>query len=57
LPVHASFFAAEAQAIHLALDIINQSQYQQYLILSDSLYGLIAIENRNLQNPLIVEIL
>ena len=57
LPNNASIFSAEARAILLALDIIKQSTNRQFLILSDSLSCLQAIENRNLQNPLIVNIL
>jgi hypothetical protein len=56
LPNHASIFSAEAIAILLALDIINQSTEQCFLILSDSLSSVNAVENRNLENPLVVEI-
>lgn len=57
LPDHASIFSAEARAILLALDIVHDSPNQHFLILSDSLSCLQSIENRNLQNPLILEIL
>jgi hypothetical protein len=57
LPNHASVFSAEAIAILLALDIISQSTEQDFLIVSDSLSCVIAVENRNLENPLVVEIL
>jgi ribonuclease HI len=57
LPNHASIFSAEAQAILLAIDIISQSNNLQFLIVSDSYSCIKAIENRNLQNPLVVAIL
>ena len=57
LPNHAFNFSAEARAILLSIDIIKQSPNRQFLILSDSLSCLQAIENRNLHNPLVVEIL
>jgi ribonuclease HI len=57
LPNHASIFSAEAIAILLALDIISQSTEQDFLIVSDSLSCVTAVENRNLENPLVVEIL
>lgn len=57
LPDHASIFSAEAQAILLALDIIKQSNNQQFLIISDSYSCIKSIENRNSQNPLITKIL
>jgi ribonuclease HI len=57
LPNHASIFSAEAIAILLAFDIISQSTEQDFLILSDSLPCVTAVENRNLENPLVVEIL
>jgi ribonuclease HI len=57
LPDHASIFSAEAQAILLALNIISQSSNQHSPIPSDSLSCVKAIKNRNLNSPLIVEIL
>ena len=57
LPNHASIFSAESRAVLLALRIIEQSSGKHFLILSDSLSCLIAIENRKVQNPLILEIL
>jgi ribonuclease HI len=57
LPNHACFFSAEAIAILLALDIVSQSTKQHFLIPSDALSCDNAVENRNLQNPLVVEIL
>jgi hypothetical protein len=54
-PNHASILSAEATAI-LVLDIISQSTKQELIILSDSLPCVNAVENRNLENPLVVEI-
>jgi ribonuclease HI len=57
VPNHASLFSAEAITILVALDIISQSTEQDFLILSDSLSCVTAVENRNLENPLVVKIL
>ena len=57
LPDHASIFSAESRAVLLALNIIEQASCKLFLILSDSLSCLKAIENRKVQNPLILEIL
>lgn len=57
LPNHASIFSAEAIAILLALDIISESSTENFLILTDSLSCVTAIDNRNLQNTLVVDIL
>jgi ribonuclease HI len=54
LPNHASILWAKAIAILLALDIISQST-KHFIILSDSLSCVNAVENRNLENPLVVE--
>jgi ribonuclease HI len=57
LPNHASIFSTEALAILLALDVICQSNKQDFLIQSDSLSCFTAVEYRNLENPLVVEVL
>jgi hypothetical protein len=57
LPNHAPIFSAEAKVILLAQDIVSQSTEQDCLILSNSLSCVNAVENRNLENPLDVEIL
>jgi ABC-type microcin C transport system duplicated ATPase subunit YejF len=57
LPNHASIFSVEAIAILLALDtirIISQFTEQDFLILSESLSCVTAVENRILVNPLVV---
>jgi ribonuclease HI len=56
LPDHASIFSAEVRAILLALGVMERSVTDQFLILSDSLSCLLAIKNRKLANPLILEI-
>jgi hypothetical protein len=57
IPKHAFIFSAEAIAILIVLDNISQSTQQDFLILSDSLSFVNAVENRNLEKPLVVEIL
>ena len=42
---HASIFTAELVALYLALDIIRRSRCKKFVILSDSLSGLVAICN------------
>jgi ribonuclease HI len=57
LPDHASIFSAESQAIILAMDIAKQSSNTKILILSDSLSCLQSVQNRNLNNPFILNII
>jgi ribonuclease HI len=57
LPNHPSVFSADAIAIPLALDSISQSTEQNFLMRSDSVSCVNAVENRNIENPLVVEIL
>jgi ribonuclease HI len=56
LPDHSSIFSAEARAILLALDAAEQSTYDRFVVLSDSLSCLQAIQNRKLTNMSILEI-
>jgi hypothetical protein len=56
LPNNASIFSADSSAILLALDMISQTSNLKFLILSDSLSCINSIENKDLQNPFIVEI-
>jgi hypothetical protein len=56
LPDHSSIFSAESRAVLLARDIMKQSCERRFLILSDSLSCLKSLENRNFQNPLILEL-
>ena len=51
-----SIFSAELQAILLALKHIYQSQEYNFLILSDSLSALQALENNKLDHPLLIHI-
>ena len=57
LPDHASIFSAESRAVLLALNIIGQASCKCFLNLSDSLSCRKAIENKKVQNPLILDIL
>jgi ribonuclease HI len=57
LPNNASIFSAESSAILLVLDMISQTSNLKFLILSDSLSCINSIENKDFQNPFIVEIL
>jgi kelch-like protein 2/3 len=56
LPDHSSIFSAEAHAILLALNTIQQSSHTKFIILSDSLSSLQSIQNKNLHNPIILDI-
>ena len=56
LPDHSSIFSAEAHAILLALNMIQQSVHTKFVILSDSLSCLQSIQNMNILNPLILDI-
>ena len=56
LPSNASIFTAEIKAINLALDAIAESDDDHFIILSDSLSVLLSLENKNLDNPLVVNL-
>jgi hypothetical protein len=57
LPDLSSIFSAEAKAILLALDFIERSNHDKFVIFSDSLSCLQAIHGTNLKNPRIMDIL
>ena len=57
LPDKCSIFSAELRAIDLALDHIENSEHQHFIIFSDSLSSLQALENQKLENPTILHIL
>ena len=57
LPKTASIFSAEAKAILLALNFIECTFHNQFVIFSDSKSVLQAIQNLNWKNPLIYSIL
>jgi len=57
LPDNSSIFSGEATAIDLALDLIIESDANHFIIFSDSLSVLTSLHNRNLNNPLIVNLL
>ena len=52
-----SIFTAEACAIDLALDIISKKKHEKFIIFSDSLSVLLSLNNKKLENPLIIELL
>ena len=53
----ASIFTAELTAISLALEIIDHSHYAKFLIASDSLSSIQAIQNSRWDNPFVCDIL
>ena len=57
LPSEASIFTAEAQAISLALKIVESSCYRNFYIFSDSMSCLQAISYRKFENPDILRII
>lgn len=57
LPSDASIFTAEAEAIILALKFIASSDKSKFIICSDSLSCLQAIQNTKIKNPTILKIL
>ena len=57
LPSASSIFSAEAQAILLALKIVASSVEDKFLVCSDSLSCLLAIENNKVKNPFILKII
>ncbi|KAG1696944.1 hypothetical protein GQR58_006143 [Nymphon striatum] len=57
LPDKSSIFSAESKALLLALDIVENSTYGRYIILSDSLSCLMALDNMKYIHPTICEIL
>jgi hypothetical protein len=57
LPDCCSIFTAELRAILLALDYVEGSHHDKFLILSDSLSSLQVIQNCNFDNPLVRVIL
>ena len=57
LPSNASIFTAEVTAIDLALDAIAESDDDYFIIFSDSLSVLLSLNNRKMDNPLILKLL
>jgi len=56
-PDNASIFTAEIHALDMALDIIHHPRSQDYVVFSDSLSSLQAIESCKVENLLILKIL
>ena len=57
LPNDSSVFSAELKAIDLALNHIEQDSYWQYIIYTDSLSVMQALEGEKTDNPFIVSLL
>ena len=55
LPNCSSIFSAEMKALCLALRMVYQARGEKFLILSDSLSSLIAIQERKLDHPFLIE--
>ena len=55
LPSCSSIFSAELKALQLALKMVYQSKREKFLILSDSLSSLMAIQERKLDHPYLVD--
>ena len=54
LPSNASIFTAEMKAIDLALDAIAESEDDHFILFSDSLSVLLSLQNKKMDNPLVV---
>jgi ribonuclease HI len=57
LPDNSSVFSAELKAIELALNHIETEGYMRYLIFTDSLSAMQALDYENTENPLVVNLL
>ena len=57
LPGQASIYTAELCAIQLALDFVNNSNEDKYIICVDSLSCLQAIEQQHIDHPLVLDVL
>ena len=55
LPSCSSIFSAEVKALQLALKMVYQSKRKKFLILSDSLSSLMAIQEKKLDHPYLVD--
>ena len=57
LPDGASIFSAELSAILLALDMVERSTNDKFVIFSDSLSSLQALDNLKVDNPTVQKVL
>ena len=57
LPGQASIYTAELCAILLAMDVVNNSNKDKYVICVDSLSCLQAIEHQHIDHPLVLDVL
>ena len=56
-PMKSSIFTTEVCVIDLALNIISRDKHNKLIIFSDSLSVLTSLNNKKLENPLIVKLL
>ena len=52
-----TIFTTEVHALYMALDIIRHTRSKDYVVFSDSLFSLQAIQNCKVENSLILKIL
>ena len=52
-----SIFTSEVCTIDLALDIVSKEKHEQFIIFSDSFSVLLSLNNKKLENPLIIKLL
>ena len=57
LPDVSSIYTAELIAIYRALRIISNSDIEKFVVCSDSLSSLKAIENKHMDNPMVLDVL
>ena len=57
LPSHASIYTAELRAIILALDVMGKSNKKKFMLFSDSLSCLQAVQHAKLDHPMLIQIL
>ena len=57
LPDVSSIYTAELTALKMALDLIEEINGRYFVIFTDSLSCLMALQNRNLKHPYIVQLL
>ena len=57
LPDHASIFSAELRAIQLAIDKIEEEYFGRYIIFTDSMSAMQALEDSSSNNPFVTNII
>ena len=56
MPGQASIYKAELRAIQLALDLVNKSNKDKYVICVDSISYLQSIEHQHIDHPLVLDV-